>query len=259
MGYPRVRLTLRSPVPVAFVSAKLCDVFPDGTSALVTRGILNLAHRDGHENPKPLEKGVSTTVDIELEATSWIFEAGHRVRLSLAGADWPNVWPPPRGGRIEVDRSSVELALPVLAGDPPAPPPELPAAPPKDASEPAEEEEAPPPAIWRVEHDRVGRQTRAVTSYGSAYDAPFGARVTEQYDGVVGVSKSNPGRAWARATTRYRIEWPEASVATEAHLALRSDANAYHVVIEVVAAEDGEDGIGHVERRFERTIPRRLQ
>ena len=33
----------------------------------------------------------------------------------------------------------------------------------------------------------------------------------------------------------------------------------YHVVVEVVASEDGPDGIGHVERRFERTIPRRLQ
>jgi hypothetical protein len=48
-------------------------------------------------------------------------------------------------------------------------------------------------------------------------------------------------------------------VSTEAHLHVRSDADAYHIVIEVVAAEDGADGIGHIERRFERTIPRRLQ
>lgn len=48
-------------------------------------------------------------------------------------------------------------------------------------------------------------------------------------------------------------------MSTEAHLELRSDANAYHVVIEVVVSEDGADGIGHIERRFERTIPRRLQ
>jgi hypothetical protein len=98
-----------------------------------------------------------------------------------------------------------------------------------------------------------------VTSYGSNYDAPFDARIREQYDGVVGVAASNPGRAWARASTRYDIEWPETSVSTEAHLHVRSDADAYHVVIEVVAAEDGVDGIGHIERRFERRIPRRLQ
>ena len=45
---------------------------------------------------------------------------------------------------------------------------------------------------------------------------------------------------------------------TEARLDLRSDAEAYHVAVDVVAEElDGE--LGRVERRFERTIPRRLQ
>jgi len=48
-------------------------------------------------------------------------------------------------------------------------------------------------------------------------------------------------------------------VTTEAHLRLRSTSSRYHVVVEVIASEDGPDGIGHVERRFERTIPRRLQ
>jgi predicted acyl esterase len=37
LGYPRVELTVTSSAPVAYLSAKLCDVFPDGTSALVTR------------------------------------------------------------------------------------------------------------------------------------------------------------------------------------------------------------------------------
>ena len=116
MGHPRVRLTVTSPVPVAYVSAKLCDVFPDGTSALACRGLLNLTHRGGHDAPVALEPGVPTEVEIELEATSWIFEPGHRVRLSLAGADWPNIWPPPSGAPLQVDRASVELVLPVLDG-----------------------------------------------------------------------------------------------------------------------------------------------
>ncbi len=56
-----------------------------------------------------------------------------------------------------------------------------------------------------------------------------------------------------------RIAWPEATVTTEARLDLRSDADTYFVVVDVVAEEDGESGIGRVERHFERTIPRRLQ
>ncbi len=252
LGHPRLRLTVTSPHEVAYVSTKLCDVFPDGTSALVTRGILNLAHRDGHASPKALEPGVPVEVEIELEATSWIFEKGHRVRLSLAGADWPNVWPPPHGGSLEIERSSVELTLPVLEGRPAAPPPDLPPAPPKEP----DEDDAGPPAAWSVERD--DGETRAVTSYGSDYEGSFGARIEERYEGTVGVSKDDPGQAWALGSARYRIAWPELTVETEARLDLRSDAEAYHVTVDVVAEEiDGE--FGRVERRFEQTIPRRLQ
>ena len=259
LGHPRLRVVVTSPHPVAFLSARLCDVFPDGVSALVSRGVLNLTHREGHAAPKALEPGVPTSVELELEATSWIFEPGHRVRLALAGSDWPNTWPPPRAGSLEIARASVELELPVLDGPPAASPPAFR----QPAPAKSEDADAPdleqPPVVRTIEQDPVGRQTRVVTSYGYRYEGPYDAKIEEHYDGLVGVADSNPGRAWASARTRYAIEWPEATVRTEAHLRLRSTPTSYHVVVEVVASEDGSDGIGHVERRFERRIPRRLQ
>jgi len=42
-------LWLSSTAEVAFVSVKLFDVAPDGTSALITKGVLNLTHRHSHE------------------------------------------------------------------------------------------------------------------------------------------------------------------------------------------------------------------
>jgi predicted acyl esterase len=254
LGHPRVRLTVTSPHPVAFVSVRLCDVFPDDASALAGRGVLNLTHRLGHEVPVRVEPGVPTSVEIELEATSWTFEPGHRVRLSLAGADWPNTWPPPHGGSLEIARGSVELELPVLEGESPSPPPEFSPPPQKKA---AEDDDEQPPVVRRIE--RSPGETRVVTGYGFVYRCPFDARAEEQYDGEVGVSTSDPGHAWARATSRYRIAWPEAVVATEARLDLRSDASTYYLTVDVVAEEEGAAGIGRVERRFERTIPRRLQ
>ncbi len=251
LGHPRVQLTVTAPTPVAYLSAKLCDVFPDGTSALVTRGILNLTHRSGHDTPEPLEPGLPTAVEIELEATSWTLEQGHRLRLSLAGTDWPNIWPPPDGGSLGIERASVELTLPVLDGPPVVPGPELPPPPPKEP-----DEDDGPPAAWRVERDEG--EARAVTSYGSDYEGAFGARIEERYEGAVGVSPGDPAKAWARGAARYRIAWPETTVETEARLDLRSDVEAYHVGVDVVVEEvDGE--LGRVERRFERTIPRRLQ
>jgi predicted acyl esterase len=263
LGHPVLKLTLASSVPVAYLSAKLCDVFPDGTSALVTRGLLNLAHREPSTAPVPLELGQPTRVEIELEATSWVFDAGHRIRLSLAGADWPNIWPPPAAGTLALDRASLELSLPVVAGEAPiAEPPRFTPSPGQDphAADPAGDQ---PPTIWRVERDVLGRESRAVISHGSDYEGEQGARVQERYEGSIGVSTVDPGAAWARATSRYVIGWPEADCATEARLELRSDAEAYHVVVDVVAEELGEGegvvGIGRHERRFERTIPRRLQ
>jgi hypothetical protein len=219
----------------------------------VSRGVLNLAHRNGHTQPEPLVAGTPTEVELELEATSWVFEPGHRLRLALAGSDWPNTWPPPHAGALDVERSTVALELPVLDGRPVAPPPEFHQPPPVKASDDVDAE--PPPVVRRIERDTVGHQTRVVTAYGYRYAGPYDAFIEESYEGLVGVSEDDPGQAWATARTRYAIEWPEVSVSTEAHLRFRSTASTYHVVVEVI----GTDGIGRVERRFERTIPRRLQ
>jgi predicted acyl esterase len=258
LGHARVEVVVTSSEPVAFLSARLCDVFPDGTSALVARGVLNLAHRESSSEPAPLEPGRATAVSVELEATSWVLLPGHRVRLALAGADWPNTWPPPRAADLSVDRSTVALALPVVDG--PAPIVETPRfSPPPPADEAGDGSDD--PVTWRVEHDVLGRETRVVTGYGWTYQAPFGARIRERYDGAVGVSPHEPGAAWAHGTARYEIAWPEASVVTEARLDLRSDADAYRVVVDVAAEElgDAPGGFGRLERRFERRIPRDLQ
>ena len=201
MGHPRVRLTVTSPVPVAYLSARLCDVFPDGTSALAGRGLLNLTHRDGHDAPVALEPGVPTEVEIELEATSWVFEPGHRVRLSLAGADWPNIWPPP-SRRAARGRPRERRARPAGA---------------RRAVAAARRRCCRRrPARTRTRRTRttssrrpsggsrttsVGHESRAVTASGSNYEAPFGARVEERYEGTTGVSKDDPALAWARGRT----------------------------------------------------------
>ena len=57
LGWPVLELTVRSSHPVAFAAARLSEVLPDGTSALVSRGILNLTHRDSHTDPEPRHAG----------------------------------------------------------------------------------------------------------------------------------------------------------------------------------------------------------
>ncbi len=95
LGIPEVVLSWESPVEVATAVVRLQDVAPDGTPFQVSAGILNLTHRASHEHPEPLVAGEVVTVRIALRATAHRFAAGHRIRLSVATAMWPVVWPSP--------------------------------------------------------------------------------------------------------------------------------------------------------------------
>ena len=57
LGFPEVTLGIEVGRPSALAVVRLCDVDPDGASLLITRGVLNLNHRDGHADAKPLEPG----------------------------------------------------------------------------------------------------------------------------------------------------------------------------------------------------------
>jgi putative CocE/NonD family hydrolase len=109
LGLPSVTLALAVDRPHALVCVRLCEVFPDGTSALVTRGLLNLAHRASHEEPSALEPGTRYEVRVPLDVAAHSFPAGHRLRVAVSPAYWPWAWPSPEevtltvfGGRLEL-------------------------------------------------------------------------------------------------------------------------------------------------------------
>ena len=237
MGRP---VELRVASVVAFVSAKLCDVAPDGRSGLVTRGILNLTHRDSHERPESLDPGVRAAT-IELDATAYVFEPGHRIRLDLAPSDFPSSWPPPLAGELLFDREASTLVLPVVDGPPVAPPPVLGAHGPSRRvrwGDVVEDVLAEP----RRPH-RSRRRARAVRDRG-------------RLRSVLGRDRRacEPRSAWASAGRR-SLAWDEAEVRNEARAELRSDATTWTVAIDLEVF-DGDERIA--ERHWERTIPREL-
>lgn len=95
LGFPKARLRVSSTAPVANWIVRLCDVAPDGTSTLVTKGILNGCHHRSHEYPEALSPGRIYALDIDLKVISWRFPKGHRIRLAVGNADFPNLWPSP--------------------------------------------------------------------------------------------------------------------------------------------------------------------
>ncbi len=70
-------------------AVRLCDVYPDGRSLLIADGILRLGLRNSKTRRDPLEPGVVYRVEVDLWSTSMIFNAGHCLRLSLSGSNFP--------------------------------------------------------------------------------------------------------------------------------------------------------------------------
>lgn len=115
LGTGWVRLRVSADRPLAQVAVRLTDVAPDGTSTLVTFGVLNLAHRDSSEFPEALVPGKFYDVQVELKPVGQIVPLGHRLRLAISPAYWPMLWPSPERVTLTVDPAGSRLDLPLLA------------------------------------------------------------------------------------------------------------------------------------------------
>ena len=254
-GHPRLRVRVTCDRPTAFVSAKITDVFPDGASSLVVRGMTNLAQRDTNAGATPVKPGEPIELDLELEAIAWTFEAGHRIRLDLAGADWPNAWPPPFAATLSFDLADATLELPVLDGPPPIT--ETPGIRAVVGHQNGTESTEDGWWRWEVDRDPVTGMQVARTGYGGTTPADadtFAYR--DRYEGTVGVSPDDPGIAFAEGQGEFEIGFPETTVRTTSRVRLDSDAETYRLTIELSAFEDGRE---RFTKRWERTIPRDLQ
>jgi hypothetical protein len=117
LGLPEVVLELATDQPLALVAVRLCDVHEDGASALITRGLLNLAHRGDNEHPQSLIPGVRQRIRLPLKAIGQVVLAGHRLRLAVSCTYWPWAWPSPRAAVLTLFLGpGCRLELPVRSG-----------------------------------------------------------------------------------------------------------------------------------------------
>jgi putative CocE/NonD family hydrolase len=252
-GFPVVELELESDRPQALVCVRLCDVFPDGSSALVTRGLLNLTHRDSHEHPEPLEPGRRYRVRVELDSIAYAVPRGHRLRVAVSSTYWPWAWPSPEPVALTLHGGTLEL----------------PARPPRDEDadlpEFAEPEHTPPLEKEQQEAAPDGRTMHRDYATGrlvQRFDYDVGGTVrlvpldlvsedsnTTEYSIVEGdpLSAEVTFRA---ASGIARGEW---SGRAEVQSSMCADATAFHVRTELAAFESGREVF---RRRWEHRFPR---
>ena len=208
LGSPTFSLYISSDVEVVPVAVRLLEIAPDGSSVLVTKGILNSTRREGMDRAVPLVPGEIARVAFHMEATAWRFRKGHRIGISINGSDFPNVWPTPRAGRITVHwgpEIPSKIELPVWNG---GADPAFAFSPSPHAARPTGSGDAP----WQVVHDVLEDRYRLIL---------FGG------EGEMGVSNRTPAEAWTRSKKQAAVAWPGCDVRSEATGSLTSNADCF--------------------------------
>ena len=121
LGFPEAVLRIQASGPANLV-VRLCDVAPDGSSTLVTRGCLDLRRLAGMDRTVDPTPGDVIEVSVPMTAIAWEFPPGHRIRLAVSTSYWPWVWPYPVAADVILHGGDSALVLPVRAPGAPSEP-----------------------------------------------------------------------------------------------------------------------------------------
>jgi len=261
LGTVLVHLAVTSDQPRATVTVRLCDVAPDGSSTLVTRGVLNAAKRDGMDRDDPLEPGAAASLPVRLVSTGHRFAAGHRLRIAVSTSYWPWVWPHGVTPTVTIDPAASRVELPVWtrASD--------------DGVRFEQPERSEPLAIERVAPTEVLPQ-RTVThdvesgewtldvdpGYGGGRVYPDGLVFSEDARETYRIRSDDPTSASATSRWSIGLAKPEWAARLETASEVTADADAFHVRNTVRAwARDGGPDVAEVlvaEHTFLDEVPR---
>ena len=134
-GHPSMHLTIAADMPDIDIVARLEDVAPDGSvRSYNMHGQFRASHRAGAKAPyenfglpwhshtaadaRPLAPGAPAEIAFEMLPMSYIFKAGHRLRLTLFFAD-PEAPTAPRTGAVTVLRGPDTpsfVTVPIIPG-----------------------------------------------------------------------------------------------------------------------------------------------
>jgi putative CocE/NonD family hydrolase len=252
LGWARAVLYVASSAPVIAFSVSLCDVAPDGQSHLVAKGMLNATRRESLIEPEPLTPGEIYELDIQIDCTAWGFAPGHRIRLCIANADWPNVWPTPQPATSQVywgQAHRSRLILPVVpAGGSAAPLRFQPS--PRAVSHPSQ---ATDPPKWLVTRDLLTDRASVEIQWGGSWRVGDATVVERESSSSFDVNPRRPSDASARGRHIFRLVQPGSVTESRADVAVRATETHFHLAIELVVRVNGAL---HFKKHWVESVPR---
>ena len=252
LGIPEAALDLAADRQHALVAVRVCDVAPDGTSTLVTRGVLNLTHRDSHEHPEPLEPHCRYAVRFPLHAIGYAIPAGHRIRVAITPTCWPLVWPSPEPVTLSVHPGASRVLLPVRE------------------TGATVEFPYPEPEQAKFDHEPLGGAERGTISRdlasgtvtvtyegGGGFTVPSDSGAEMRYQpwerDIFQVSDADPLSARSIADRRLEIERGDWHARADAHAEMTADEENFHISTRVTTYSDSEQLF---DRTWSYSIPR---
>jgi hypothetical protein len=253
LGRPVLQVTLGCEAATALLAARLVDVHPDGTATRISLGLLNLAHRDGSAAPKAMPSGEAVEITLRLDACGYRLPPGHRLRLALSNAYWPQALPPPGAAAITLDLAAAVLTLPLLGDHKTIEVPE-----PTDPDPlPRYIEHAPPATRHAVERDLTAGETRYTIheDTGAAEHPQTGLTTRQVRDELWTLPLGDPDRAAGECRWTTEMRRGDWSVRTRSVATLTCSAESFEITASVEAFEG--DRPVHT-KSWRRTIPRDL-
>ncbi len=229
LGSVCVQLRLRCSEPTGMIALRLSDVGADGQATRVTYGLLNLTHRNGHEQPEPLDPERYYAVSCHLNHCGHRFVEGHRLRLSLSTGLWPLAWAPQASTQVTVDPNGSIALLPVRPEN--SLDERIGFEPPEQAVGRSQTVIRPARASWKLERDLGTDEARLkVLEDGGKIrlddiDLSFAKKVREEYGFIANDFESPYGetvheRSWHREGWEARIR---------ARTRMHCDAQNFHI------------------------------
>jgi uncharacterized protein len=235
LGAPVATLEVSVDQPVAQLAARLCAVAPDGSSARLSFGLLNLTHRGGHVEPEPLEPGRRYRVRIGFNDLGVVVPPGHRLRLALSTAYFPMAWPAPRAATVELHLAECVLEVPVHVPDPEVAPVAFEE--PEGALPLETIELRPPERSWRITIDAAsGRSIVHVLSDGGEARLPHAdLSISRRTDETYSIHPDDPASAQGTVRALQRLWRDGWSVTVQTETTLTTTATDFGVEVSVTA------------------------
>jgi putative CocE/NonD family hydrolase len=98
-------------------TAKLVDVYPDGTARNLTDGILRLRYRNSLDKAELAAPGTVYPVTVDAGVTGNVFRKGHKIRLEISSSNFPRFDRNPNTGKPIVDETHLLSATQTILHD----------------------------------------------------------------------------------------------------------------------------------------------